>query len=107
MFDEHNTFEWNPLRYHPVTIYKNQRNTNVIFNNKGALVVSIRGAANAHFLICQNSDYRSSFCYWIIIGGWGNIRTGIRRCPDGVKDSWYPPQGSQCGILRSKLWVMY
>ncbi|KAK0158949.1 hypothetical protein PV328_009884 [Microctonus aethiopoides] len=104
LFDEYNTFEWNPLRYHPVTIYKNERNTNVIFNNKGALVVSIRGAANAHFLICKNSDYRSSFCYWIIIGGWGNIRTGIRRCPDGVKDSWYPPQGSQCGILRSKLW---
>ncbi|KAK0162464.1 hypothetical protein PV327_006239 [Microctonus hyperodae] len=104
MFDEHNTFAWNPLRYHPVTIYKNGRNTNVVFKNKSALVVSIRGAANAHFLICENSDYRSSLCYWIIIGGWGNVRTGIRRCPDGVKDSWYPPEGSQCIILRSKLW---
>lgn len=35
-----------------------------------------------NILICK--EYKTNFCYWLIIGGWKNSRTMIKKCPTGV-----------------------
>ncbi|XP_044575326.1 uncharacterized protein LOC123259122 isoform X2 [Cotesia glomerata] len=84
-----------------VTSEKN--NVNFVFNsseNQNALVVSIRGSSNAQFLLCKSQNFRSDFCYWLIIGGWNNTITGIRKCQNGIPLE-KPASGSNCSILRA------
>lgn len=78
-------------------------NVNFMFNsseNQKALVVSVRGTSNAQFLLCKSQNFRSDFCYWLIIGGWNNTITAIRKCEKGIPLE-KPPTGSNCSILRA------
>ncbi|XP_074106911.1 uncharacterized protein LOC141532466 isoform X2 [Cotesia typhae] len=78
-------------------------NVNFMFNsneNQKALVVSVRGASNAQFLLCKSQNFRGDFCYWLIIGGWNNTITAIRKCEKGIPLE-KPPTGSNCSILRA------
>ncbi|CAG5099466.1 Similar to SDK2: Protein sidekick-2 (Gallus gallus) [Cotesia congregata] len=80
-----------------------RNNVNFLFNsneNQNALVVSIRGSSNAQFLLCKSPNFRSDFCYWLIIGGWNNTITGIRKCENGIPVE-KPASGSNCSILRA------
>ncbi|XP_072767764.1 receptor-type tyrosine-protein phosphatase S-like isoform X2 [Anoplolepis gracilipes] len=61
------------------------------------LSVSIRGSHDAHILLCNSKDYYRDFCYWIIIGGWENNLSVIRKCPTGVPQvGKWPEKDSIC-----------
>ncbi|XP_071581545.1 uncharacterized protein [Temnothorax nylanderi] len=45
---------------------------------------SVRASRNVHILLCNGKDYKKDSCYWIIIGGWNNTLSVIRKCAMGV-----------------------
>ncbi|GAB1866951.1 protein-tyrosine-phosphatase [Camponotus japonicus] len=61
------------------------------------LSISIRGFSDAHILLCNSKSYYHDFCYWIIIGGWNNTVSVIRKCATGVPliGTW-PEENSNC-----------
>ncbi|XP_032672067.1 uncharacterized protein LOC116844537 [Odontomachus brunneus] len=74
-------------------------------NSTGTIVVSfsVRTKRDVHILIC-NKEYTTGFCYWIIIGGWNNTKSVIRKCPTGVPSIGENLQKtSQCAIERAHL----
>ena len=52
---------------------------------EGSLSVSIRGSTDAHFAICNGFDV-SSFCFYVILGGWVNKQSVIRKCENGIPE---------------------
>lgn len=48
------------------------------------LSFSIRAPKNVHILFCKNKFYQENLCYWVIIGGWENTKSVIRKCPKGL-----------------------
>ncbi|XP_034938749.1 LOW QUALITY PROTEIN: receptor-type tyrosine-protein phosphatase T-like [Chelonus insularis] len=86
--------------FKPIKIKKNGVPTTLKFGATGSLAFSIRGRKNAHILICESEKFESDFCYWIIIGGWENTISGMRKCENGVP--WeIPPNNSPCRILQN------
>ncbi|XP_076679005.1 receptor-type tyrosine-protein phosphatase F [Andrena cerasifolii] len=67
----------------------------------GAFVVSIRGSTDAHMLFCDSNTYESSFCYWIIIGGWVNTESAIRECAKGTPNPETYPIEPACAEKRA------
>ncbi|XP_034178249.2 uncharacterized protein LOC117603333 [Osmia lignaria lignaria] len=67
----------------------------------GAFVMSIRGSMDAYMLLCDDEDYETNFCYWIIIGGWNNTRSVIRKCAKGVPPPMTFPIEPTCAKIRS------
>ncbi|XP_071578256.1 LOW QUALITY PROTEIN: uncharacterized protein [Temnothorax nylanderi] len=67
------------------------------FNTDIKLSFSVRLSHGVHILICNGKNYDRDPCYWIIIGGWGNTKSVIRKCVKGVpipgKNS---KEGSDC-----------
>jgi hypothetical protein len=51
----------------------------------GSFSVSIRGSRDAHFALC-NEDNISKFCFYIILGGWKNTKSVIRKCENGIPE---------------------
>jgi len=60
------------------------------------LSFSVRVAHDAHILICNSKNYNRDFCYWIIIGGWGNTMSAIRKCVSGVPTPGTWPKDMNC-----------
>ncbi|XP_011873328.1 PREDICTED: receptor-type tyrosine-protein phosphatase F-like [Vollenhovia emeryi] len=61
------------------------------------LSFSIRVARDAHVLICNGINQYADPCYWIIIGGWGNSKSVIRKCITGVPvPGKWPEKNSEC-----------
>ncbi|XP_057328936.1 uncharacterized protein LOC130669842 isoform X2 [Microplitis mediator] len=101
-FPEYSKLSDSDTDYHPVEFYRDDSPYYTILRKNGALVVSIRGSANAQFLLCEDKDYEHNFCYWLIIGGWNNTITGIRECRKGIpleNSAIYP----DCRILRASI----
>lgn len=73
----------------------------------GAFAMSIRGSTDAYMLLCDNEHYESNFCYWIIIGGWNNTRSVIRKCAKGVPPPMMFPIESTCAKIRSSYYVIF
>jgi len=65
-----------------------------------SMTVSVRAERDAYIVLCQYEDPFTSPCYWIILGGWKNEISGIRRCPSGVNSEGYPE--TQCRKLRDR-----
>ncbi|XP_028050002.2 receptor-type tyrosine-protein phosphatase T [Monomorium pharaonis] len=66
--------------------------------NEVKLSFSVRVSRDAHILICNGTNYNGDSCYWIIIGGWGNSLSVIRKCVTGVpKPGKFPKKDSECG----------
>ncbi|XP_053594468.1 uncharacterized protein LOC103576526 [Microplitis demolitor] len=101
-FKELSKFDENDTEFYPVTDNRHKNSTHFTFHESGALVVSIRGLANAQFLLCRGQNYSHDFCYWLIIGGWHNTITAIRKCENGIP-SGIPTPGSNCSILRASV----
>ncbi|KZC07125.1 Receptor-type tyrosine-protein phosphatase T [Dufourea novaeangliae] len=67
----------------------------------GAFAVSIRGSRDAHILLCETESYKTHLCYWMIIGGWENTKSAIRKCANGVPNSpMYLTSDPTCAPLR-------
>lgn len=62
------------------------RRTDVL-PGSGSLAFSIRGSSDAHLAICEGQNVIDSFCFFIIIGGWKNTRSVIRKCENGLPES--------------------
>ncbi|XP_057330031.1 uncharacterized protein LOC130670619 isoform X2 [Microplitis mediator] len=88
--------------YSPIKSTGEDNSSYFVFHKNDALVVSIRGSANAQFLICKSRDIYRDFCYWLIIGGWHNTITAIRKCENGIPLG-VPSPGSNCSILRASV----
>ncbi|XP_026666745.1 receptor-type tyrosine-protein phosphatase T-like isoform X2 [Ceratina calcarata] len=67
----------------------------------GTFVVSIRGSTDAHILLCDTEQYNLDFCYWIIIGGWSNKESVIRKCAMGVPQPMTFPIEPTCAQIRA------
>ncbi|KAM0726010.1 Receptor-type tyrosine-protein phosphatase mu [Formica fusca] len=66
-------------------------------NITAMLSISIRGSNNAHILLCNGTNYNRDLCYWIIIGGWDNTLSVIRKCATGVPAAGeFPELNSDC-----------
>jgi len=72
------------------------------------LSISIRGFSDAHILLCNSKSYYHDFCYWIIIGGWNNTGSVIRKCATGVPliGTW-PEENSNCKKTQVSFQVRY
>lgn len=69
--------------------------------------ISIRGSKDAHILLCNSENYYNDFCYWIIIGGWNNMMSVIRKCPTGVPLVGNFPKDSSCKKTQVSFQVKY
>lgn len=78
-------------------------------SSKGALSFSTRAPDNVHILFCNTQTFDESSCFWVIIGGWRNKKSAIRRCTRGVSN--ISPKESPpyigCEILRDSLEVRH
>lgn len=58
-------------------------------------------------LLCETDVYVSSFCYWIIIGGWANTESVIRECANGIPiPGTYPIEPPACAEKRASYIVI-
>lgn len=92
--------------YEVGTFYHNEINTNM-----AVFPLSVRAEKDVHLLICDSGRLPTPYtnlCYWIIIGGWENTKSVIRKCPKGVPlVEELPPQQSECWTERDKYYVRY
>jgi len=87
------------LKFSEFEEYKNFQDTYYV--NKLAVEVklsfSVRASHDAHILICNGTNYLKDSCYWIIIGGWHNTLSVLRKCATGVPLlGEFPAAGSKC-----------
>nr|XP_012230905.1 PREDICTED: uncharacterized protein LOC105677103 [Linepithema humile] len=62
-----------------------------------ALSFSVRASSDVYIFLCNSKNYRTDFCYWIVIGGWKNTLSVIRKCTRGVPvPGQYTVQNSKC-----------
>lgn len=54
------------------------------FSAEVTLSFSVRASRDVHILLCNGKEYNTDYCYWIIIGGWDNTKSVIRKCVTGV-----------------------
>jgi len=66
--------------------------------NDWQVTASVTAENEAYIVLCEGQDPFRSACYWVILGGWPNVRGGprcvIRRCPNGV--NWYDFPTGEC-----------
>ncbi|XP_074097016.1 receptor-type tyrosine-protein phosphatase S [Cotesia typhae] len=99
-FPEYQTFTPSSTIYLPVKTFINGVYSTLVLNKTGSVTVSIRGMSNAHLAICEGDNFYNDFCYWIIIGGWKNNKTAIRKCPQGLPLE-IPDSESECYGLKA------
>lgn len=83
-------------------------NVNLENTTAAMLSISIRGSRDAHILFCNGMNYNRDLCYWIIIGGWDNAMSVIRKCAVGVPViGTFPPKNSDCSKPQKFFKVTY
>nr|XP_031832321.1 receptor-type tyrosine-protein phosphatase F-like isoform X1 [Nomia melanderi]XP_031832322.1 receptor-type tyrosine-protein phosphatase F-like isoform X1 [Nomia melanderi]XP_031832323.1 receptor-type tyrosine-protein phosphatase F-like isoform X1 [Nomia melanderi]XP_031832325.1 receptor-type tyrosine-protein phosphatase F-like isoform X1 [Nomia melanderi]XP_031832326.1 receptor-type tyrosine-protein phosphatase F-like isoform X1 [Nomia melanderi]XP_031832327.1 receptor-type tyrosine-protein len=65
-----------------------------------SFAVSIRGSNDGYILLCEGEKYTTDFCYWIIISGWNNMRSTIRKCANGVSEPNMYSSDDSCKMNR-------
>ncbi|RLU27101.1 hypothetical protein DMN91_000900 [Ooceraea biroi] len=76
----------------------NMEYDHVLLENTTAFSFSVRGVSNneLQIIFCNGDNYTRDFCYWIIIGTWGNTRSVVRRCPIEVPKLRMEAQDEEC-----------
>ncbi|XP_021922810.1 uncharacterized protein LOC110831285 [Zootermopsis nevadensis] len=78
------------------------------------VTVSVSAEHDAYITLCKGADPFSSSCYWIVLGGWYNIkvRSAIRRCPQGVNKGGFPEDPcytpvytNYASVVTSDTWI--
>lgn len=89
--------------------YESNKVHDIVLNNTNRVVLpfSVRAEQDVQILIC-NGDYLTNLCYWVIIGGWRNTKSVIRKCPTGVSPvGKFPALKTKCTIERDYINVRY
>lgn len=89
--------------------YESNKVHDIVLKNTNRVVLpfSVRAEQDVQILIC-NGDYLTNLCYWVIIGGWRNTKSVIRKCPTGVPPiREFPTPNSKCIIERDYINVRY
>ncbi|XP_046389159.1 uncharacterized protein LOC124158043 [Ischnura elegans] len=69
----------------------------------GTVAISIKAARDAHIKLSLGEDPTSSPAYYIILGGWLNTVSVIRRCPRGIPAGKDEPPVEQCYHRRQQI----
>jgi hypothetical protein len=78
----------------------------VSLQNTTAFSFSVRAmSSDVQILLCNGINYTRDFCYWIIIGGWGNSKSIIRRCSIGVPKPMMASRDNKCQQSRASFEV--
>lgn len=71
----------------------------------GSLAVSIRGVRDAHLALCNQPIVHTSYCYFVILGGWNNTKSVIRQCKSGIPDPVTKLPEGDCMVTRAEHFV--
>lgn len=78
--------------------YVNLENTTAV-----SLSFSVRAISDAYIFLCKR--FNKDSCYWIVIGGWENSKSVIRKCRGGVPTPGNYPRNSACATAQTTLYV--
>jgi len=75
----------------------NEEYVSVWLENTTAFSFSVRAmSSDVQVLLCNGMNYTRDFCYWILIGGWDNSKSAIRKCSTGVPSPDMNAQDDEC-----------
>ncbi|XP_026482827.1 uncharacterized protein LOC113391068 [Ctenocephalides felis] len=61
---------------------------------------SFKVSSDAHVMLCDNENFADSRCYMVIISGFNNTKSIIRKCKNGIPPLY--PEDSSCNMSQAE-----